>query len=156
MYPGGSWHEMKEGRQQQLKLGLGSLIFNFLQCLGFLLISLCIICHPHSERVLAQRFQCLIPGAGKVEESLWRFQGSIWPQLHQPKSAKSSHDGLCYDHIGLKVTKSVLYLSRRYLWSLRLHPYGSSQENINTVRLAQNKLPPWATTRAWLWPAADA
>lgn len=29
MYPGGSWHEMKEGRQQQLKLGLGSLIFNF-------------------------------------------------------------------------------------------------------------------------------
>ena len=35
MYPGGSWHEMKEGRQQQLKLGLGSLIFNFPQRWGF-------------------------------------------------------------------------------------------------------------------------
>lgn len=35
MYPGGSWHKMKEGRQQQLKLGLGSLIFNFPQCCFF-------------------------------------------------------------------------------------------------------------------------
>lgn len=69
MYPGGSWHEMKEGWQQQLKLGLGSLIFNFPQRWVFL-ISLRIICHPCSKRVLAQRFQRLIPGAGKAEKPL--------------------------------------------------------------------------------------